>query len=94
MGGDTGSLTHPLGDSIMSDPVPMASIQLPTPLFLTAQRLNTLEPRAQMSVRAAVLFALAYAAMLLFDAPNILLHVMLVPPCLVAAWFEIGRAHV
>ena len=65
----------------------MASIQLPTPLFLTAQRLNTLEPRAQLSVRAAVLYALAYAAMLLFDAPNILVHVMLVPPCIVAAWF-------
>ena len=65
----------------------MASIQLPTPLFLTAQRLNTLEPRAQLSVRAAVLYALAYAAMMLFDAPNMLLHVMLVPPCLAAAWF-------
>ncbi len=65
----------------------MASIQLPTPLFLTAQRLNTLEPRAQSSVRAAILFALAYAAMMLFDAPNILLHLMLVPPCLAAAWF-------
>ncbi len=65
----------------------MASIQLPTPLFLTAQRLNTLEPRAQLSVRAAILYALAYAAMMLFDAPNMLLHVMLVPPCLAAAWF-------
>ncbi len=65
----------------------MASIQLPTPLFLTAQRLNTLEPRAQLSARGAILYALAYAAMMLFDAPNILLHVMLVPPCLVAAWF-------
>lgn len=65
----------------------MASIQLPTPLFITAQRLNTMEPRAQLSVRSAILFALAYAAMMLFDAPNILLHVMLVPPCLVAAWF-------
>ena len=65
----------------------MASIHLPTPLFLTAQRLNTLEPRAQSSVRATILFALAYAAMMLFDAPNMLLHLMLVPPCLVAAWF-------
>ena len=65
----------------------MASTQLPTPLFLTAQRLNTLEPRAKQSVRGAIMFALAYAAMMLFDAPNILLHMMLVPPCLVAAWF-------
>jgi diguanylate cyclase (GGDEF)-like protein/PAS domain S-box-containing protein len=65
----------------------MAAIQLPTPLFLTTQRLNTLEPRAQYSVRAVILYALAYAAMLLFDAPNILLHVMLVPPTFAAAWF-------
>ena len=65
----------------------MASIQLPTPVFLTAQRLNSLEPRARHSVRGAILYALGYAAMLLFDAPNILLHVMLIPPCLVAAWF-------
>ncbi|MCC7054931.1 MAG: EAL domain-containing protein [Gemmatimonadaceae bacterium] len=71
----------------MSDPVFMASTQLPTPLFLTAQRLNTLEPRAKQSVRGAIMYALAYAAMMLFDAPNILLHVMLVPPCLAAAWF-------
>ena len=65
----------------------MASIALPTPLFLTAQRLNKLEPRAQLAIRAAVLYALAYAGMLLFDAPGILLHVMLVPPSLTAAWF-------
>ncbi|MES3035999.1 MAG: EAL domain-containing protein [Gemmatimonadota bacterium] len=65
----------------------MASIQLPTPVFLTTQRLSSLEPRARLSVRGAILYALGYAAMMLFDAPNILLHVMLVPPCLVAAWF-------
>jgi len=65
----------------------MTSIQLPTPLFLTAQRLNKLEPRAQLAVRAAILYALLYAALLVFDAPDILVHVMLVPPCLVAAWF-------
>ena len=65
----------------------MASIQLPTPVFLTAQRLNALEPRARTSVRGAILYALVYAAMMLFDAPNVLLHVMLVPPCLVAGWF-------
>ncbi len=65
----------------------MASIQLPTPLFLTAQRLNALEPRARLSVRGAILYALGYAAMLLFDAPNMLLHVALIPPALVAAWF-------
>jgi diguanylate cyclase (GGDEF)-like protein/PAS domain S-box-containing protein len=76
-----------LGVPILSTRSTMASIQLPTPLFLTAQRLNTLEPRAQSAVRGAILFALAYAAMMLFDAPNILLHVMLVPPCLAAAWF-------
>ncbi len=77
----------PVSALILSVPVPMASIQLPTPLFLTAQRLNTLEPRARLSVRGAVVFALLYAAMMLFDAPDMLLHVMLVPPCLVAAWF-------
>ena len=65
----------------------MASIQLPTPVFLTAQRLNTLEPRARIAARGAILYALGYAAMMLFDAPNILLHVMLVPPCVLAAWF-------
>ena len=65
----------------------MASIQLPTPVFLTAQRLDSMEPRARQSVRGAILYALAYATLLLFDAPNILLHVMLVPPSLMAAWF-------
>jgi diguanylate cyclase (GGDEF)-like protein/PAS domain S-box-containing protein len=65
----------------------MASNPLPTPLFLTTQRLNTLEPRAKQSVRAAILYALGYAAMMLFDAPGLLLHVMLVPPCFGAAWF-------
>ena len=71
----------------MSDLHHMATTQLPTPLFLTAQRLNTLEPRARYMVRGAVLFALAYAAMLLFDAPGLLLHLMLVPPSLAAAHF-------
>jgi diguanylate cyclase (GGDEF)-like protein/PAS domain S-box-containing protein len=65
----------------------MASIQLPTPLFLTAQRLTTLEPRARLAVRGSIIFALLYAAMLLFEAPNLLLHLMLLPPCIVAAWF-------
>jgi len=60
---------------------------LPTPIFLTTQRLNTLEPRAKISVRVAIAFALVYAAMTLFDAPELLLHVMLVPPGLGAAWF-------
>ncbi len=70
----------------------MASIQLPTPLFLTAQRLNTLEPRARYSVRGALLFALAYAAMLLFDAPSMLLHIMLLPPTLAGAWYAVEAA--
>lgn len=46
-----------------------------------------MEPRAQLSVRGAIAFALVYAAMMLFDAPNLLLHLMLIPPCLLAAWF-------
>ncbi len=65
----------------------MASLHLPTPLFLTAQRLNTLEPRARLTVRGAIVYSLGYAAMMLFDAPSILLHLMLIPPCVVAAWF-------
>jgi diguanylate cyclase (GGDEF)-like protein/PAS domain S-box-containing protein len=65
----------------------MASIQLPPPVFLAAQRLSALEPRAQLAVRGAILYALGYAAMMLFDAPSMLLHVALIPPCLVAAWF-------
>lgn len=65
----------------------MHSTLLPTPIFLTAQRLNTLEPRARNFVRGSIAFALLYATMLLFDAPELLLHVMLVPPCLCAAWF-------
>jgi diguanylate cyclase (GGDEF)-like protein/PAS domain S-box-containing protein len=72
----------------------MASIQLPTPLFLTAQRLNALEPRALQSVRGSVFFALAYAVMLLFDAPSLLTHLMLVPPMVAACWFAfetVGR---
>ena len=65
----------------------MHPTQLPTPIFLTPPRLNALEPRAQIFVRVAIGFALLYAAMTLFDAPELLLHVMLVPPCLCAAWF-------
>ncbi len=65
----------------------MATTQLPTPLFLTAQRLNTLEPRAKSMVRAGILFALAYAVLLLFDAPALLMHVMLVPSSLAGAFF-------
>ena len=70
----------------------MASIPLPTPVFLTAQRLQPLEYRVQWLVRAAVLHALLYATLLLFDAPAILLHVLLVPPCAVAAWFGAAAA--
>ena len=72
----------------------MASNPLPTPLFVTTQRLSTLEPRARQSVRAAIAYALAYAAMMLLDAPSLLLHVMLVPPSLGAAWYAgtaVGR---
>jgi len=71
----------------------MASLHLPTPLFLTAQRLNTLEPRARLTVRGAIVYSLGYAAMMLFDAPSILLHLMLIPPCVVAAWFAGEAAH-
>jgi len=60
---------------------------LPTPIFLTTQRLHTLEPRALLAVRVAIVFALLYAALMLFDAPEILQYVMLIPPCLGAAWF-------
>jgi diguanylate cyclase (GGDEF)-like protein/PAS domain S-box-containing protein len=70
----------------------MASIQLPTPLFLTAQRLNALEPGALHSVRAAVVFSLLYAVLLLFDAPNLLVHLMLVPPMLAATWYAVEAA--
>jgi diguanylate cyclase (GGDEF)-like protein/PAS domain S-box-containing protein len=70
----------------------MASISLPTPVFLTAQRLNSLEPRAQMAVRGVILYALAYASMLLFEAPDLLLHLMLIAPPLAAGWFALEAA--
>ena len=69
----------------------MASILVPTPLSTTTERLIALEPRARLTIQGAVLYVLGYAAMLLFDAPNMLLHLALIPPCLVAARFA-GQA--
>ena len=65
----------------------MHTTQLLNPIVRTTRQLQTLEPRAQRCVRAAIGFALLYAALVLFDAPQTLLHVMLVPPSLGAAWF-------
>jgi hypothetical protein len=65
----------------------MASILPPTPRHTTAQHLSAIEPRARLWLQGAALYVLGYAALLLFDAPIILLHVALIPPCLLAAWF-------
>jgi diguanylate cyclase (GGDEF)-like protein/PAS domain S-box-containing protein len=65
----------------------MASIQPFTPLSATAQRLSALEPQARLWLQGAVLYVLGYAALLLFDAPDIMLHIALIPPCLLAGWF-------
>jgi hypothetical protein len=63
----------------------MASLARITPAVLTAQRPDTLEPRARMVARGSIVYALGYAAMLSFDAPGLLLHLMLLPPSLMAA---------